>query len=114
MIYTGFDQVGRSVCIMEASRDTMFNPNLIFLEGDHSNYYKEDGLLIEKTEFIFSEVIDNKLDFGLRINGDTMVVNGVAYDVVGPTIIEFSEPGEYEITISFVKHFEKTEVITCT
>ena len=112
MIYTLFDQNGRAIAI-KGSSSFYESDDPLLIEGDYGGYYIEDSVLYEKTEFIIPAMVDNKIDFGVRLEGDMLVVNSIQYYPVGPTIVEFSESGEYEILISFVKYFEKTETITC-
>lgn len=104
MIYTFFDLNGKPLTINSTTSNYVLQQNEI--EGDQRNFYLFENTLYPKTEYTLPEVINNFLDFGTLLPGDFICVNGDTY-ANDFNIIEFTEPGEYTISISFVRYFEK-------
>jgi hypothetical protein len=111
MIHTTFSENGRllSYLTLENDADYLGLPeNLVLYGGRLENCYLDiiTNTIIDQQDFI--PPISGPINFGIRKEEDILMVNGEVYEPRGETILEFSEPGEYEIFISFLEYKENT------
>lgn len=104
MIYSMFSENGRMISLRGTSEDLELTEYVHL--GDKRDFYIENGNFVLRREFIVPE--SGSIDCGIRVEGDTLAINGVWQAVEGALIIEFSEPGEYDISIDFLEYAPKT------